>query len=184
MKINIESALDSKAIRPVNPKGNQPWIFIGRTDAEVPVLWPPDEKSQLIGKNPDAGKEWRQREEGAAEDEMVRQQHRLNGHEFEPTLGDSEGQRNLACCSLRSHKELYTTSVTTEQQQQMTILNLTLWGTAKLSPTAAVPFYTSTSNVWAFLFLHIISKSCYFPFLKNYSHPKRSSAGEDRMLSL
>ena len=68
----LESPLDCKEIKAVNPKGNQPWIFIGRTDAEAPVLWPPDAKSQLIGKDPDAGKDWRQKEKGAAEDEMVR----------------------------------------------------------------------------------------------------------------
>ena len=70
----LESPLDSKEIKPVNPKGNQPWIFIGRTDAEAeaPVLWPPDVKSRLIGKDPDAGKDWRQKEKRAAEDEMVR----------------------------------------------------------------------------------------------------------------
>ena len=70
----LDSPLDSKEIKPVNPKGNQPWIFIGRTDAktEAPVLWPPDVKSQLIGKDPDAGKDWRQKEKGVAEDEMVR----------------------------------------------------------------------------------------------------------------
>ena len=86
-------------IKPVNPKGNQPWIFVGRTDAEAeaPVLWPPDAKSWLIGKDPDAGKDWRQKEK-AAEDEMVGWHHRLSGHEFE-TLGDSEGQGSLVCCS-------------------------------------------------------------------------------------
>ena len=68
----LESPLDCKEIKAVNPKGNQPWIFIGRTDAEAPVLWPPDAKSQLIGKDPDAGKDWQQKEKGAAEDEMVR----------------------------------------------------------------------------------------------------------------
>ena len=70
----LESLSDSKEIKPVNPKGNQPWIFIGRTDAEVetPILWPPDAKSQLIGKDPDAGKDWRQEEKGVAEDEMVK----------------------------------------------------------------------------------------------------------------
>ena len=70
----LESPLDSKEIKPVNPKGNQPWIFIGRTDAEAeaPILWPPDVKSRLIGKDPDAGKDWRQKEKRAAEDEMVR----------------------------------------------------------------------------------------------------------------
>ena len=81
----LESPLDSKEIKPVNPKGNQPWIFIGRADAdaEAPVLWPPDAKSQLVGKDPDSGKDWRQEEKGAAEDEMVRKHHQLNGHEFE-----------------------------------------------------------------------------------------------------
>ena len=68
----LKSPLDSKEIKPVNRKGNQPWPFIGRTDAEAPVLWPPDAKSQLIGKDPDAGKDWRQKEKGTTEDEMVR----------------------------------------------------------------------------------------------------------------
>ena len=79
-----ESPLESKEIKPVNPKGNQPWIFIGRTDAkaETPILWPPDGKSQLIGKNLDVGKDWGQEEKGAAEDEMVGWHHQLNGHEL------------------------------------------------------------------------------------------------------
>ena len=86
------SPWDSK-IKLINPKGNQLWIFIGRTDAEAeaPILWPPDVKSQLIGKDPDAGKDWRQEEEGVTEDEMVTWHHRLDGHEFEQTPGDSEG---------------------------------------------------------------------------------------------
>jgi len=88
-----ESLLNSKEIKPVNPKGNQPWILPGSTDseAEAPILWPPDAKSQLIGKDPDAGKDWRQKEKGATEDEMEREHHWLNGHEFEQTPGDSEG---------------------------------------------------------------------------------------------
>ena len=96
----LESPLDCKEIQPVHPKGNQPWIFIGRTDdeAEAPILWPPDAKSQLIGKHPGAGKERRQ-EEGTTEDETVGWHHPVNGHEFEPTLGDSEGQGSLVCCS-------------------------------------------------------------------------------------
>ena len=105
----LESPLDSKEIKPVNPKGNQPWTFIGRTDAEAPILWPPDAKSWLIGKDPDAGKDWGQEEKGVTEDEMVGWHHRLNEHEFEQTLGDSEGQGSLARCSLRAHKELGTT---------------------------------------------------------------------------
>ena len=79
----LEHPLDCKEIKPVNPKRNQPWIFIGRTDAEAPILWPPDAKSQLIGKDPDAGKDWRQEEKGMTEDEMVWWHHGLTGREFE-----------------------------------------------------------------------------------------------------
>ena len=80
----LESFLDSKEIKPVNPKGNQPWIFIGRTDAEAeaPILWPPDVKSQLTGKDPDSGEDWRQEEKEVTEDEMVGWHHWFNGHEF------------------------------------------------------------------------------------------------------
>ena len=89
----LKSPLDSKEIKPVNPKGNQPWIFIGRSDAEVEtlVLWPLDGKSQLIGKDPDSGGNWGQEEKGVAKDEMVGWHHWLNGHECEQTLGDSGG---------------------------------------------------------------------------------------------
>ena len=97
----LESPLDSKEIKPVNNKGNQSWIFTGRTDveAEAPILWPPDVKSQLIGKDPDAGKDWGQYEKEATEDEMVGWHPWHNGHEFEQTPGDSEGQGSLECCS-------------------------------------------------------------------------------------
>ena len=103
----LESPLNCKEIKPVNPKGNQSWILIGRTDdeAETPILWPLDVKSQLIGKDPDAWKDWRQEEKGMTEDEMVGWYHWLNGHEFEQALGDGEGQGSLVCCHLRSHKE-------------------------------------------------------------------------------
>ena len=100
----LESPVDSKEIKSVNPKGNQSWIFIGRTDAEAPILWPPDEKSQLIGKDRDAGKDWRQ-EKGETEDEMVGWHHWFNGHEFEQTPGDNEGQGSLVCCSPWGGKE-------------------------------------------------------------------------------
>ena len=95
----LKSPLDSKENKPVNPKGNQPWIFIGRIDAEaeVPILWPPDAKSQLIGKDSDAEKDWGQEEKRPTEDEIVRGHHQLNGHDFEQTLGDTEGQGSLAC---------------------------------------------------------------------------------------
>ena len=90
-------SLDSKKIKLVHPKGNQPWIFIGRTDAEAeaPILWPPDAKNWLIGKDPDAGKDWRQKEKGMTKDEMVGWHHRLNGHEFVQAPGDSEEQGSL-----------------------------------------------------------------------------------------
>ena len=103
----LESPLDCKEIKPLHPQGNQTWIFIGRTDAEAeaPVLWPPDTKSQLIGKDPDAAKDWRQKEKRVVEDEMVGWHHQLSGHEFEQTPGDSGGQRILACCCLWGHKE-------------------------------------------------------------------------------
>ena len=80
-----ESPLDCKEIKPVHPKENQSWIFFGRTDAEAetPILWPPDAKNWLTGKDPDAGRDWRQEEKGMTEDEMIRWHHRLNRHEFE-----------------------------------------------------------------------------------------------------
>ena len=106
-----ESPLDSKEIKPVNPKGIQPWIFIGRTDAEAeaPILWPSDGKSWLIGKDPDTGKDWGQEEKGAAEDKTIGWPHRLNRHEFEQTLGGGEGQESLVCCSPWVCKESDTT---------------------------------------------------------------------------
>ena len=88
--INIKELLKCKEIKPVNPKGNQPWLFIGRTDAQALILWLPVPKSQLIGKDPDAGKDRKQEEKGVTEDEMVGWHHRLNGLEFEQTPGDSE----------------------------------------------------------------------------------------------
>ena len=96
----LESPLDCKEIQPVNPKGNQPWIFIGRTDAEAetPILWPTDVKNQLTGKDPDSGKDWSQ-EKGTTENKMVGWHHWLNGHEFEWTPGVGDGQGGLACCS-------------------------------------------------------------------------------------
>ena len=97
-----ESPLDCK-IKPVNPKGNQSWIRTGRTDAEAPILWPPDVKSQLTGKDPDAGKDWRQEEKGATEDEMVGWHHQLNGPKFEQAPEDGEGQESLARYSSWDH---------------------------------------------------------------------------------
>ena len=95
----FESTLDCKEFKPVNPKGNQSWIFFGRTDAEALIVWLPDAKSWLIRKDPDAGKDWRWEEKGTTEDEMVGWHHRLNGDKFEHTLGVSEGQGSLVCYS-------------------------------------------------------------------------------------
>ena len=106
----LENPLYSKEVKTVNPKRNQPWIFTGRTDAEaeVPILWPPDAKSRLVGQGPDAGKDWRQEEKRTTEDEMVGWHHWLNGHEFEQAPGDSTGQGSLVCCSLWGLKKSWT----------------------------------------------------------------------------
>ena len=100
----LKSPLDSKEIQPVHPKGDQSWVFIGRTDieAETPILWPLDVKSWLIWKDPDTGRDWEQEEKGMTEDEMVGWYHRLNGHEFGWTLEVGDGQGGLAC--LRSQR--------------------------------------------------------------------------------
>ena len=107
----LASPLDCKEIQLVYPKGNQSWIFIGRTEAEAeaPILWPPDAKNWLTGKDLDAGKDWRQEEKGTTEDEMVGWHHWLNGHEFEQTPGVGDGQGGLVCCSPWGRKESDTT---------------------------------------------------------------------------
>ena len=104
----VESPLDCKEIQPVHPKGNQSWIFIGRTDAnaEAPILWPPDAKGWLIWKDSDAGKDWRGEKKGTTEDEMVGWHHELDGHKFEQAPGVGDGQGSLACCSPWGRKEL------------------------------------------------------------------------------
>ena len=102
----VERPLDCKKIKPVNPKGDQPWIFFGKTDVETeaPILWPPDAKSWLTGKDPGAGKDWRQKKR-VTEDEVVEWHHPFNGHELGQTLGDGEGQGGLTCCSAWGCKE-------------------------------------------------------------------------------
>ena len=106
LKKSLKSPLECKDIKPVNPKGNQSWIFIGRTDAtaEAPKLWP---KSYLFGKDPDAEKKWKQKVKETAEDEMVRQHHKPKGGASEQTPGDSRGQRSLVCCSPWGHRVRY-----------------------------------------------------------------------------
>ena len=94
LKKTLENPLDCKEIQPIHPKGNQSWVFIGRTDveAETPILWPHDAKSWLTGKDPDAGKDWRREKKGTTDDEMVGWHHQLDGHEFEQALGVGDGQ--------------------------------------------------------------------------------------------
>ena len=119
----LESPLDCQEIQPVHPKGDQSWVFIGRTDtkAETPILWPPHVKSWLIGKDPDTARAWGQEEKGTTEDKMARWHHRLDGHEFEWTLGVVDGQGGLACCDSWGHKESDTT-----ERLNWTELNWTL----------------------------------------------------------
>ena len=107
------SPLDCKEIKPINPKGNQSWIFTGRTDAEAeaPILWPPHVKSWLLGKDSDAGRDWGPEEKGTTEDEMAGWHHGLDGHEFEWTPGDGDGQGGLVCCDSWGHKESDTTEL-------------------------------------------------------------------------
>ena len=148
----LESPLDSKEMKPVHPKGNQSWIFTGRTEAEAeaPILWPPDVKSRIIGKDPNAGKDWGQEEKGMTEDEMVGWHHQLNGHKFEQTLGDRDGQGSLACCSPWGHKE----SDTTEQLNSNILISvLANWTISKLLldvllPVAAVTNYWILGTWW------------------------------------
>ena len=114
----LESPLDCKEIQPVHPKGNQSWIFTGRTDAEAetPILWLPDTNSQILRKGPDTGKDWSQ-EEKMTENKMVWWHHWLNGCEFEQTPGDGEGQGSLVCCSPWGGKELDTTEQLNKKEQ-------------------------------------------------------------------
>ena len=129
----LESPLDCKEIQPVHPKGNQSWIIIGRTDveAETPILWPPDAKSRLFGKDPDAGKDWRREEKGSTEDEMVGWYHQLNGHEFEQAPGVDDGQGGLACYSPWGRKESDMTNCTE--------LNWEPWKEIKVNGGVLVP---------------------------------------------
>ena len=108
----LESPLDCKEIKPINPKGNQSWIFIGRPDAEAEasILWPPDVKNWLLRNDPDVGKDWRQEEKRTTEEDMVGRHHQqLDKHEFEQAPGVGDGQGSMACCSPWDSKESYTT---------------------------------------------------------------------------
>ena len=128
----LESPLDCKVIQPVHPKGDQSWIFIGRTDAEVeaPILWPPDVKNWLIGKDSDAGRDWGQEEKGMIQDEMAGWHHRLDGDGFGWTPGVGDGQGGLACCSP------WVTESQTDCVAELTWLIIRLEGVAEVSMKA------------------------------------------------
>ena len=145
-------ALDCKEIKPINPKRNQSWIFIGRTDAEAPILWPPDTKNWLIGKDPDAGKDCRREEKRATEDEMVGWHHRLNGHEFEQALGVGDRQGSLACCNPWSHRV---------RHNWATELKTDLFDLLAVQGTSGV---FSSTTVWKHRFFGIL------PSLQSSSH--------------
>ena len=157
--------LDCKDIKPGHPKGNQPWISIGRTDAEAPILWPPDVNSQLIGKDPGAGKNWRQEEKRGAEDELVGWHRRFNGHELGQTPGDSERQGDLACCSSWGRKELDTTEWlnSTKLIFHIIIILYLISYISKFYETLLLLFYTvSIIQIYSHFLL-------YFPFSFSYS---------------
>ena len=138
----LESPLDRKEIQPVHPKWNQSWIFIGRTDAETatPILWPADVKNWLIGKDPDAGKDWRREEKGTTEDTMVGWHHQLDGHEFGQAPGVGDGQGGLVCCSPWGCKGSDTLSDWTELLACLLALNTVL----------ATPSVKHDINTWTY----------------------------------
>ena len=141
----LESPLDCKEIQPVHLKGDQSWVFIGRTDveAETPILWPPDAKSWLIWKDPDAGKDWRQEEKGMTEDKMVGWHHRLNGHGFGWIPGVGDGQEGLACCDSWGRKELDMT-----EWLNWTELSVNLMSTFKLNDPVNTNIHHDYIKIW------------------------------------
>ena len=154
----LESPLDCKEIKPVNPKGNLSWIFIGKTDAkaEDPILWPPDAKNWLLRKDPDAGKNWRQEEKGMTEDEIVGWHHRVDGHEFEQAPGIGDGQGNLLCYSPWGRKE-------SDMTEQLNLIEKIIF-VEKLELTVLISFHVGI--YWLFLKLQIMRQLCwYFPHL-------------------
>ena len=152
----LESPLNCKEIQPVHPKGGQSWVFIGRTDAkaQTPVLWPPCAKSWLIGKDPDAGRDWGQEEKGMTEDEMAGWHPRLDGHEFEWTPGVGGGQGGLECCDSWVRKE----SDTTEQLNWTELLKIyqgVFYGPRIWSPLVNVPCEkVHSSLLWLVFYKH------------------------------
>ena len=144
-----EISLASKESKPVNPRGNQPWVFIGMTDAEAkdPILWPHDAKTQLTGKDSDASKDWGQEEKEVIVDEMVGWHHWLNEYEFEQTLGDSKWQRSLACCNSWSRRVRH--CLTTEQHEdKVTHSWAPSYQLSLLCPSPLIPGSQNYSHIW------------------------------------
>ena len=154
----LESPLDCKEIQPVHPKGKQSWIFIGKTDAEAeaPIFCPPDAKNWFTGKDPDAGKDWRQEEKGTREDDMIGWHHRLDGHELEQAPGVGDGQGSLACCSPWGGKE----SDTTER------LN---WTEHPMNPFLKTEIHKTV--ITTFKLAHFVSKTLFIIFCHRFSPP-------------
>ena len=155
----LESPLDCKEIQPVHPKGDQFWIFIGRTDAkaEAPILWPLDMKNWLIWKDPDAGKDWRQEEKGMAEGEMLRWHPWFDGHEFEQALGIGDGQGSLAWCSPWSRKELDVTEWLNERFRRLK--GIFFFFFIKKSETLEFFVKCCTSEMWVIQLL-LVQHTC------------------------
>ena len=152
----LESPLDCKEIQSVHPKGDQAWVFFGRNDAkaETPILWPPDAKNWPTGKDPDAGKDWRQKEKGTTEDEMVEWHYWLNGHKFEQTLGVGDGQGSLVCCSPWGRKESDTT----------VWLNWTDWCEVKdMLTNLTLVIVSQHIHLWNQHIVHLKLTVCYVP---------------------
>ena len=161
----LENPLDCKKIKLIHPKRNKSWIFIGGTDAkaEAPILRPPDTKSWLIGKDPDAGKDWRQEEKGVTEDETFGWHHWLNGHESEQALGDGEGQGSLACCSPWGFKESDTIERLSNKmfdiKEKLSLhvkikisIAYVMYTTGQLSNNLHVRYYKKINNPWTYLY--------------------------------
>ena len=150
----LESPLDCKEIRPMHPKADQSCVFIERTDAkaETPILWPPLAKSWLIGKDPDAGRDWGKEEKGITKDEMAGWHHRLDGHEFEWTLGVGDGRWGMACCDSWGHKKSDTTELLNWTELFMGFSRQEYWnGLPFPSPVNHILSDLSTMTLWAWL---------------------------------
>ena len=171
----LESPLNFKEIQPAHPKGDQSWVFIGRTDvgAETPILWSPHAKSWLIGKDPDAGRDWGQEEKGTTEDEMAGWHYWLNGHEFEWTPGVGDGQEGLVCCGSWGCEELDMTEQLnwTDWSSHIAVCSRLVWQIVRLrsvfSPFShLVPFthgivqvtpdMSKGQGLWVVLWLHYL----------------------------